>query len=64
MFYVFSGDAGLTSKFIYFRELPADFEAAVWMTGERFQVPPAPMTLVAQDEKPDRLSDKIGRAHV
>ncbi len=67
MYYVFGNDTRLTSKFIFYRDLPDDFESARWTSGERFKVAPTPMTLVAADEKPDTLSDFAlvsGRLHV
>jgi Immunity protein family (Imm11) len=59
MHYVMKMDTRLAAKFIYFRKEPAGFKGALWRTGEKVTSPPAPMTVIAEDEKPTKLSDML-----
>jgi hypothetical protein len=59
MYYVMKVDLGLTSKFIYFRNKPSEYDGSLWRSGEALPAPPPPMILTAEDEKPTALSDLL-----
>jgi hypothetical protein len=59
VYYVMQMDMGLTSKFIYFRDRPPEYDGSLWRAGDPLAVPPAAMTLTAVDEKPTALSDLL-----
>jgi len=66
MYDVMEQDTRLTSQFIYFRKDQARVSSQ-WKTGERFQTPLAPLTLIAEDEVPSALSDMLlvkNRLHI
>jgi len=59
MYYVMKMDMALTSKFIYFRKKPREYDGSLWRAGEALPAPPPMMTLTAEDEKPTALSDLL-----
>jgi hypothetical protein len=59
MYYVLEMNTKLTSKFIYFRKGPAGLDIEAWQTGNKFESPPAALTMEAEDEIPSELSDLL-----
>jgi hypothetical protein len=59
MYYVMQRETESAGKYVYFAEEPSGYDGDSWRTGSLMAPAAEPMTLVAQDERTNKLSDML-----